>query len=91
MKKNEKEKLILVFYFNIEGDYLKLNNITKHLKKSLDSEIYDFFVVPTEGDNKIDCINPKLIDSNEFIKHLHKLEKAEQEFKKSIKNLNNVF
>lgn len=65
------EKLIIVVYLGIkEDDEFKANEIIENfinysLPKDDDKQ---FFVIPTFGETRIECINPKLINEDEYSK-----------------------
>ena len=65
------EKLIIVVYLGIkENDEFKVNEIIENfvnysLPKDDDKQ---FFVIPTFGETRIECINPRLISGDEYSK-----------------------
>jgi len=89
-----KDKLILVHYI----DTGNLNNseiptfVEKVSKKiSSDKDEHLSYFIPIKGESRVECINPKLIDKDEYKIHLKRLEKAEKEFYKAIESMNEKF
>lgn len=67
------DKLILVLYIDIRpaikngsdvDDYIR--NIITSSSEYLISDDVLLFYIPIEGDGRIDCINPKLVDEKAF-------------------------
>ena len=70
-----KDKLILVFYINIDGlsnsygtEYME--QIKKYLENSLDESILYYFIPIKNHESKVECLNPIILD--EEIWKLHR-------------------
>lgn len=86
---NDKDKIIIVFYIDIrdvahEDIPCYINSVSNHFSNAFDSTI-KCIVVPFKNDTKIECINPKLVNEEEYIKIMHDLEMFYQEFINMIK------
>ena len=88
----DKDKLILVFYLNVDHihknewwDYLQE---AKHsLASNLDDSVISYFI-PVENENsKVDCINPKFIDEEEYKTSIEKFSKAQEKLEEFLKNI----
>ena len=90
----DKDKLILVFYINVDNidkydwsDYL--HDAKESLTANLDDSVISYFV-PIEGENsKIDCINPQLLGDEEYEINIEKLKKVIEKFNEILDNLTN--
>lgn len=86
-----KDKLILVHYIDT-GNLINteiptfIEEVVKKISSDKDEHLSYF--VPIKGESRVECINPKLIDKDEYKIHLKRLEKAEKEFYKVIDEIN---
>ena len=86
-----KDKLILVHY--IDTSNLINSEIPTFVEKvskkiSSDKDEHLSYFIPIKGESRVECINPKLLDKDEYKIHLKRLEKAEKEFYKVIESMN---
>ena len=51
-------------------------------------EHISYFIPVRDSDSRVECINPKLVDKDEYKIHLKRLKKAEKEFYKVIESMN---
>jgi len=82
------DKIILVFYtkFDKSEDITHINDRLYNLSTSVADkypDIYTFYVPIFEGDTRIECINPKLIGEDEYLK----VKKILEENQKIVDNL----
>ena len=77
------EKLILVFYINIDfidgcdvGDYM--NDISKNLSSKNGDDILSYFVADYGIKNRVECVNPKLVTEEEYSKAKNILQELEE-------------
>ena len=83
-----KDTLILVYYVNMSkihqedvGQYMQSISIRMKLPDSYD--VLQYYVAITEGDSRIECINPKVVSEEEYQnigEILEEIEKQRQEF-----------
>ena len=86
-----KDKLILVHYIDtgnmINSEILTfIEKVTKKISSNKDEHLS--YIIPIKGESRVECINPKLIDKDEYKIHLKKLKRAEKEFYKVIESMN---
>ena len=62
------DTVILVFYLNTSEHFPEQ---VEQMRKSIPPEVATFFV-PTNGETKIECINPKMITGEEYV-HVKKV------------------
>lgn len=81
MKANE---LILIFYLkeNALNERDSLNSMSEYL---LNKNICSFFL-PTDGDNRVECINPILVSKDVYKEALNKVEEANKMLNEIINN-----
>jgi hypothetical protein len=66
------EKLILIFYVDIRNltekdGNSRLYDLSTYLRRiNEDNENITFYVVGIKGESRIDCINPKMVSSEEY-------------------------
>jgi len=84
------EKLILVFYINIEHidgydipEYM--DNISKSLSAKNGDDILSYFIADYGIKNRVECINPKLVTEEEYSKAKNILQELEEQMFKYIK------
>ncbi len=86
-----KDKLILVHYIDT-GNLInsEIPTFTEKVAKKIssDKDEYLTYFIPIKGESRVECINPKLIDKDEYKIHLKKLKRAEKEFYKVIESMN---
>ncbi len=58
------DTVILVFYLNTSDHLLKQ---VEEIRKSIPPEVATFFI-PTDGGTRIECINPKMITEDEYVR-----------------------
>ena len=86
-----KDKLILVHYIDT-GNLINseiptfIEEVVK--KMSSDKEEHLSYFIPIKGESRVECINPKLLDENEFQIHLDGLNHAKEQFNLTIKEIN---
>jgi hypothetical protein len=87
-----KDKLILVHYISVGN--ISYKDVEGHLLKIRDQmsspkdEHISYFIPVRDSDSRVECINPKLLDKDEYKIHLKRLKKAEKEFYKVIESMN---
>ena len=87
-----KDKLILVHYISVGN--IPYEDVETYLLKLRDqmsppkSEHISYFIPVRDSDSRVECINPKLVDKDEYKIHLKRLKKAEKEFYKVIESMN---
>lgn len=87
-----KEKLILVFYINVDG-------LTKSQAKESIQEMMNFletenndgsilnYILPVQNqETKIECLNPKLLDDENWLIMSQKIENIQKQVEKFLKN-----
>jgi hypothetical protein len=84
------EKLILVFYINIEhiascdvNEYI--HNISKNLSAKNGDDILSYFIADWGIKNRVECVNPKLVTEEEYSKAKNILQELEEQMFKYIK------
>lgn len=90
----DKDKLILVFYINVDSidsydvvDYL--SEARNGLTRNLDSSVISYFIPIKNENSKVDCINPSFICDDEYKAAKEKLDNALNKLEKFlIKNEN---
>lgn len=87
-----RDKLILVYYIDIGNmDMLSvkpyIEEIADKLKDEGDNQ--QSYFIPIRGETRVECINPKLVDENEFQIHLKRLDEAKEQYDKVVKELTN--
>lgn len=77
------EKLILVFYINIEhihdcdiNEYM--HNISNNLSSKNGDDILTYFIADHGIKNRVECINPKLVTEEEYSKAKNILQELEE-------------
>lgn len=86
-----KDKIILVHYIaigNMEHNkaMMALDKF-KNQMKAKEEDVVQYFIGIREGDSRIECINPKLVDEAEYAKAREALDKAQSEFNKLLNEL----
>ena len=87
-----KDKLILIHYIDVGN--ISYKDVEEHLLKIRDQmsppkdEHISYFIPVRDSDSRVECINPKLVDKDEYKIHLKRLKKAEKEFYKVIESMN---
>ena len=86
-----KDKLILVHYIDT-GNLINseiptfIEQVSKKISSDKDEHLSYF--IPIKGESRVECINPKLLDENEFQIHLDRLNQAKEQFDLAIKEIN---
>jgi hypothetical protein len=86
-----RDKLILVHYIDTGNmDMSDIPGFIQEIARKMSSEKDEHisYFVPIRGETRIECINPKLVDENEFQFHLERLNRAKEEFERVIKEFN---
>lgn len=79
------DKLILVIYINVakmptrDVDEM-LDRLRKHLDPH-DETILTYYIPIKRGDNRVECVNPKLVSSDDFAKAKKALDKLTEKLK----------
>lgn len=87
-----KNKLILVHYLNVSG--CNINEINDILHKvrhelNLDESLYlPYFIPVMEGESRVECINPVILEEDQVQQHLDRLNKAATAFENTVNELN---
>lgn len=86
-----KDKIILVHYIaigNMEHNkaMMALDKF-KNQMKAKEEDVVQYFIGIREGDSRIECINPKLVDESAYAKAREALDKAQSEFNKLLNEL----
>ena len=67
----DKDKLIVVFYFNV-SKYNKIDvpsilyKVERYIK--FDDSVHSFVIPVYDGESRVECINPKLINEEDYKK-----------------------
>lgn len=88
----DKEKLFLVIYLNI-GSIADVD-VSEYLNQFAASLTYDEsverLIIPTRmGDTRVECINPVLLDEEQYEGVRKKIENLNQEVSDALKTLSN--
>lgn len=81
------EKLILVHYINIGN--LSIDQVEEFINKvrkmtdGVDDNM-SYYIPVRDSESRVECINPKLVDKDEYKVHLKRLKNAEKEFMSSL-------
>ena len=88
----DKDKLFLVFYLNIENiqDY----EVSEYLDQvarafQFDDSIEKMFVPIREGETRVECINPVLLNEEQYAEVEKKIASIKEEVSEILKNLKN--
>lgn len=81
MNKEKSKDLIILVHYLPAGNMSKkqLQESAQLIRKNLDR--YDdiiFYIIPTEDEHRVECINPKLVNEEEYKKASLLLKKAEK-------------
>jgi len=81
---SREEKLILIHYIDVGN--ISYKDVEGHLLKIRDQmsspkdEHISYFIPVRDSDSRVECINPKLVDKDEYKIHLKRLKKAEKRY-----------
>ena len=80
----ETNELILIFYLkeNILNERESLNSTLEYF---INKNIYTVFL-PTDGDNRVECVNPILVTKDVYKEALNKVEEANKMLNEIINN-----
>jgi hypothetical protein len=83
-----KDKILIVFYLNGKNLdlYEEINQIQKTFSEIKDDSVEYFILLTKEGENRIECINPVLLDETQYEGVKKKLERIDKEFFKILNN-----
>ncbi len=87
-----KDKIILVVYVNLEDvEYSERHEIINKIKRNLEylSEDAIIMIFPTKGENKVECINPKLVSKKEYKEVLEILTRNQKIVEEIISDFKN--
>ena len=79
---SDKDKLLLIFYVGLkhirfEDRTVYFNEISQHFIKAFDETIKPILIADVKSDKtKVECINPKLITEDEYVKVQEIIDKA---------------
>ena len=79
---SDKDKLLLIFYvglkhIRLEDRTVYFNEISQHFIKAFDETIKPILIADVKSDKtKVECINPKLITEDEYVKVQEIIDKA---------------
>ncbi len=86
-------KIILITYFKISKNSSKeqINKIIESFSVGFDQafkEDYHCFYIPIyDGDSRVECINPKLVDDEDYKKAKEALSLGQNMMKEFLKNI----
>ena len=85
-----RDKLVLVHYINIGNiDHSDVEGYIERIRNGLSidkDEALTYFIPIREGETRVECINPRLVNVDVFKEAVKKLVKAESEMMDVIKN-----
>lgn len=80
----EKDKIIIVVYYNVDGDVIEtLNNVAREFEAMNDGSVMVIVVPVHDTETKIECINPKLVSEKEY----EEARKACERIKEMVNNM----
>lgn len=88
----DKEKLFLVIYLNIGSvPSIDVSAYLKDFSRSLTyDESIERLIIPTrDGETRVECINPVLLNEEQYAEVEKKIESLSQEVIDALKTLNN--
>ena len=86
-------KIILITYFKISKNSSKeqINKIIESFSVGFDQafkEDYHCFYIPIyDGDSRVECINPKLVDDEDYKKAKEDMSSGQNMMKEFLKNI----
>lgn len=84
----DKDKIIIVFYIDVsrinrDDVYEYTSYVAKHFNGYFDDSVKTVFVASEDGGgNRVECINPVLLNQEQYQKVQEKIDEYEVEFKK---------
>lgn len=87
----DKDKIIIIAYIDIrdiayEGIPCYIDSVSNYFTKAFDNTI-KCIVVPFKNDTKIECINPQLVNEEEYIKINKIISDLENSYQEVITNI----
>jgi len=78
----DKNKLILVYYLDVKDrPHHYVSEMVTEVAKQVKNDKYETIVMPTqEGGNRVECINPVILEGTEAELHLQKLKECSEKF-----------
>lgn len=88
----DKEKLFLVMYVDISG--VNSSDVAEYLNHFANAFQYDEsierLIIPTrEGESRVECINPVLLNKEQYAEVERKIESIKKEVSEALKSLHN--
>ena len=88
----DKDKIILVVYVNIS--YIDIADVAEYMYKITDAITFDdsvlrLFIPIRDSETRIECINPKRISDEEYIKVSELVENAQNMLNEFLNNTKN--
>lgn len=83
----DKDKLFIVFYVNVSKiSPSSINSVLKHISESMkyDDTINRIIIPIFNGETKVECINPKLLNEDQYKKVKDQLFEIENKFNSFI-------
>lgn len=85
----DKDKLFLIMYVNISG--INETDVVEYLDNIADmfkfDETINRIIIPTrEGETRVECINPVLLNDKQYAEVERKIENIKKELSKILKN-----
>ena len=86
---SDKDKLILVFYLNLSNlsreDWLPyIEHVKEAMNRFFDDTVKAIYMPIDDGETRVDCINPVLLDAEKYKEVQESVELFETEFKKAL-------
>ncbi len=83
--------LIMVLYLDIENMSTyeakkTFNSVQEKINKSKE-EFEKWYIIPINGESKIECLNPKLLPENEYQKIKDQFDKNQEKINKILKGM----
>lgn len=78
------EKIILIFYFKKEEIDKSPEVISRFLNDLKTQDILGI-AIPTDGDNLVECVNPKMVSDEEYQKVKELVVKVKQDLENQLK------
>lgn len=86
---SENSRLILVFYIDVSRVYKEdvpsyINEVATVLSKS-DDDTDKYFIPVYESESRVECLNPVMLNEDEYTEVKHKLDKIDEIYKDLLK------
>jgi hypothetical protein len=91
---SENSRLILVFYIDVSRVYKKdvssyINEVATALSKA-DDDTDKYFIPVYESESRVECLNPVMLNEDEYTEVKHKLDEINEYYKNLLSNQYNL-